>query len=56
MNNEVNNPIEIVDLLDSDTGLEIGVELSAFELLAVSGGQKCTWTSGREKKCDEWTP
>lgn len=56
MSNEMNSQIEIVDLLDSDTSIEVGVELSAFELLAVSGGQKCTWTCGQQNKCDEWVP
>lgn len=54
MNNEVNNEIEIVDLSDNDTGVEIGTELSVFELAAVSGGMTCTFKSGRQNKCDEW--
>jgi hypothetical protein len=57
MTHQENSQIEIGDLSDSDTDLEVGVELSAFELATVSGGLSCSWKSGtgtNPKKCDEW--
>ena len=55
MKNEVNNQIEIVDLSANDTAADVGVELSAVELQAVSGGMKRSWSCGHPVQADEWT-
>ena len=53
MNEVVKSEIEIVDLEVSN---DVGTELTDLELEAVSGGQRTTWTCGRPKMADEWTP
>ena len=51
MKNDVQ--VEIKDL----EAATVGVELSAEELQAVSGGrQRVTWTCGLQPRADEWYP
>ena len=54
--NQANTQIEVVDLIDTDASADVGVELSDLELQAISGGQKGTWSCGRPRQVDEWTP
>jgi hypothetical protein len=56
MNQEFKMEIEVVDLAETTTAVDVGVELSEIELHAISGGQKGTWSCGRPRQVDEWTP